>query len=37
MAALEKAFVRRYGEEDARAICSENSLRTLRSLWRPGG
>jgi hypothetical protein len=37
MAGLEAAFARRYGEEDARAICSENALRTLRSLWRPAG
>lgn len=37
MAALERAFVRRYGEEDARAICSGNALRMLRALWRAGG
>jgi microsomal dipeptidase-like Zn-dependent dipeptidase len=37
MAGLEAAFAGRYGEEDARAICSENALRTLRSLWRPAG
>jgi microsomal dipeptidase-like Zn-dependent dipeptidase len=37
MAAVEKAFMERYGEQDARTICSENSLRTLRSLWQPAG
>jgi membrane dipeptidase len=37
MAALESAFVRRYGEENARAICSGNTLRMLRALWRAGG
>jgi microsomal dipeptidase-like Zn-dependent dipeptidase len=37
MAALESALVRRYGEEDARAICSGNALRMLRGLWRAGG
>ena len=37
MAPLEEALARRYGEADARLICSENALRPLRSYWRTGG
>ncbi len=34
MAAVERALVASRGAEDAAAICSENALRLLRSLWR---
>jgi hypothetical protein len=37
MATLESALVGRYEEDGARAICSENALRTLRALWSAGG
>lgn len=37
MATLESALVGRFGEDDARAICSENAVRTLRALWSAGG
>jgi hypothetical protein len=37
MAPLEAALALRYGEADARLICSENALRPLRSYWLTGG
>lgn len=33
MKRLEEALIARYGESDARLICSENALRPLRSYW----
>jgi microsomal dipeptidase-like Zn-dependent dipeptidase len=33
MKRLERALVRRYGEEDGRLIASENALRPLRTWW----
>ncbi len=37
MAAVERALVARYGDDDAAAICSGNALRLLRTLWRAPG
>ena len=31
------ALVARYGDDDAAAICSDNALRMLRTLWRARG